>query len=473
MFGDMRFSYATSFQADHLGSFPQNVYRSAYVRSIGYKCLHYGLYRAAALVVDSRSPFAFELVVRLMYYSGFTLLAAWFFWLLRGRIAAMGINWLEAMLLFLVGLLATSHHIHQQPEELALLLAVGLTAFSLSDNRALNGLSGLFLPLMLFCKIITIWPAVFPFVMVLATRQRGRILRVGASWLGFAVATAAFTVLVIPQEIADVTRSALCQSGFSFDPRDMQACVYNGVWAIAHIPFYLVAIVCSGYFLWRAWDERQWKEFLLALGAIALAMPPIILQSLHLCYYYLQLFPAAFLIALWAMRLTPDAGRRGRLLLGMAYMTFAGWLFFSTINVNTDAYSWLWMKAAWHQNATLQELDRQFHLSQEPEMLFLSPGDVNYVIRTKSYMRHMAPVILQRAKWNKGLRDTEVFQGMLNDVLAYHGKYIYLSDWLPLDHLPALQDKLKTEYEPATGKIPQDYPLPDVQLFRRRANAGK
>ncbi len=47
MFGDMRFAYATCFQADQLGSFPQNVYRSAYVRSIGYKCLHYGLYRGA------------------------------------------------------------------------------------------------------------------------------------------------------------------------------------------------------------------------------------------------------------------------------------------------------------------------------------------------------------------------------------------------------------------------------------------
>ncbi len=107
-----------------------------------------------------------------MYYSGFVLLSAWFFWLLRGRIAAMGIHWLEATLLFLVGILATSHHIHQQPEELALLLAVGLTAFSLSDNRTLNGLSGLFLPLMLLCKIVTIWPAVFPFVMILATRDR-------------------------------------------------------------------------------------------------------------------------------------------------------------------------------------------------------------------------------------------------------------------------------------------------------------
>ena len=94
MFGDMRFNYAVAFHADHLGSFPENVYHSYFIRPIGYRCLHYGLYRAAALVVDSRSPFAFELVARLMYYSGFVLLAAWFFWLLRGGSRPWGfIGW--------------------------------------------------------------------------------------------------------------------------------------------------------------------------------------------------------------------------------------------------------------------------------------------------------------------------------------------------------------------------------------------
>ena len=180
------------------------------------------------------------------------------------------------------------------------------------------------------------------------------------------------------------------------------------------------------------------------------------------------LFPAAFLIALWTLQLTAEAARRRRLLLAMACMTFAGWVFFSTIPVNPDAYSWLWMKAAWRQDASLQEIDRKFHLSQEPEMLFLAPGDVNYVIRAKCSMRYMAPVILQRAASDKSLRDTELFQRLVKEALAYHGTYIYLSDWLTLDHLPQLEAKLKTEYEPATEKIPQFYPLCDFQLFKRR-----
>ena len=212
------------------------------------------------------------------------------------------------MLVFLVGVLATSHQIHQQPEELALLLTVGLTAFSLSDNRTLNCLSGLFLPLMLSCKVVTIWPAIFPLLLVLATRERPRILRVGASWAAFTAATALFYIFVIPQEIAETRNAAMNQGGSWFDSRESRAFVRNGVWSMAHIPFYLVAFVCACWLLWRGMERKPGKEWLLALGAIAIAAPPVFIQSLHISYHYLLFFPAAFLVALWATGTLPDAG---------------------------------------------------------------------------------------------------------------------------------------------------------------------
>jgi hypothetical protein len=473
MSGDLRDIYGNAFLSSQVGSFPGNISHFLCFRGFGYKCLIYGLYRTAELVVDSRSIFTFELITRGIYYSGYVLLSVWFFWLLRGRLAAFGLHWLEAMFLFLVGILATSHHIHQQPEELAMLLTVGLTAFSLSDNKTLNCLSGLFIPLLLLCKIITIWPAVFPFAMILATRDRSRILRTGVSWAVFFAATILFYIVAIPQEIADTRAAAMSQSHFCFAPRDLQVCVYKGVWAIAHIPFYLVTVVCVGYFLWRGWDEGRWKEFLLALGSLAVALPPIVLQSLHLPYHYLQFFPAAFLIALWSIRSTPDIGRRSRLLLGMAGVTFAGTLFFSTIPINKDAYLWLCVKGTWHENAALQKLDRQFHLSQEPELLFLSSGEVNYVIRTKSYSRYYGPVLLQRAKSHKSIRDTELFHRMLDDALSYHGTYIFFLDWIPLDYLPQLEAKLKNEYEPACPEIEECWPYQKAQLYRRKDAISK
>ena len=469
MFGDLRSTYAYAFLVDHFGGFPDGLFQPALMRGIVFKCLHYGLYRTAELVVDSRSLFAFELLTRLMYYSGYLLLSVWFFWLLRRRVAAFGIRWPEAMLVFLVGVLATSHHVHQQPEELAVLLTVGLTAFSLSDNRTLNGLSGLFLPLMLSCKVVTIWPAIFPLLMVLATRQRQRILWVGASWAGFAAATALFYIFVIPQEIADTRNAAMNQSGSWFDPRGMQAFLYKGVWAMAHIPFFFVSVVCLLWLLWRGMERKPGKEWLWGLGAIAISAPPVFVQSLHLRYHYLLFFPAAFLIALWAIRTIPDSGQRGRLWLAIGGATFAGWLFFSIVPVEQDAYLWLWIKAARHQDATLQDMDRRFHLSEEPQMLFLSPGDVNYVIRAKSSSRYYGPTLLKRARHNKWLQETPQFHEMLAEMLAYRGTYIYYSDWLELDHMPQLEAKLKTEYEPATGKIPEFYPIPDVQLFKRRS----
>jgi hypothetical protein len=155
----------------------------------------------------------------------------------------------------------------------------------------------------------------------------------------------------------------------------------------------------------------------------------------------------------------------------MAVLTFAGWGFCSATDVNADAYSWLWIKAARNQNATLQKIVRQFHLDDEPEMLFLAPGDPCYIIRAKSCTRYYGPVILARARNNKSLRDTEYFREVLGSALAYHGTYIYHSDWLLLDHLPELEAKLKAEYEPACPTLEQYEPIPDAHLLRRKKGA--
>ena len=98
---------------------------------------------------------------------------------------------------------------------------------------------------------------------------------------------------------------------------------------------------------------------------------------------------------------------------------------------------------------------------------------MNYVIRTKSHLRLLAPMPLQRCPLErKAPRHGDIPRDVGRTALAYHGEYIYLSDWLSLDHLPRLKAKLASEYEPATPKIEQDYPIPDVQLFRRRDPKG-
>jgi hypothetical protein len=312
-------------------------------------------------------------------------------------------------------------------------------------------------------------------VLVLATRDRGRILRVGASWAVFAAAAVAFHLLLIPQEMANLRDAASIQGGSCLDPRALRKFVSMGCWCFAEIPFYFSATICLGWFLWQGFDKQQWRGFLLALGAIAVATPPLIIQDSHESYHYLLLFPAAFLIVLWALRATADSGRRGRLVLAMAAMTFAAWLFCSSTDVSARSYLWIWSKAAWRHNATLQDLDRKFHLSQEPEMLFLSKGDSNYVLRTKSYSRYFAPLLLERAKARESFhgRQREVFQSMLDDALAYQGKYVYLADNIPLDYLPELKAKLKREYEPVSPLIEEFYPFPDAQLWRRKSAVPK
>ena len=190
--------------------------------------------------------------------------------------------------------------------------------------------------------------------MALATRDRARILRVGASWACFAAATALFYLLVIPQEIAETAHGGDVSKRVVVRSAGSEGLCSQRRLGVRHIPFFLAAGVAFGWLLWRAVEEKHWKDALLALAAIALAAPPVYIQSLHLRYHYLLFFPAAFLIALWAIRSVPDAGRRSRLWFAMAGMTLAGWLFFSIIDVEQDAYLWLWIKAARHQNVALK-----------------------------------------------------------------------------------------------------------------------
>jgi hypothetical protein len=316
---------------------------------------------------------------------------------------------------------------------------------------------------------------VFPFVLVLATRDRGRILRVGASWAVFAAAAVAFHLVVIPQEIANLRDAAMIQGGSCWAPRVLRGCIAMALLSFAEIPICSFAAICFGWFLWQGIDKQQWKEFLLALGAIAIAVPPLIIQTYHQTYHYLQLFPAAFLIALWPLRSTADVGRRGRLVLAMAVVMFGSWMFWTFSGINEHSYIWLWMKAAWRHNTSLQQLDRQFHLSQEPEILYLSKGDSNYVIRAMSDSRYFGHAMLERVKDSESFRgrQREVFQIVLNDALVYRGKYVYLADNIPLEYLPELRAKLKNEYEPVSPLIEEFHPFPDAQLYRRKSTAPK
>jgi len=79
MSGDLRDIYGNAFLSSQVGSFPGNISHYLCFRGFGYKCLIYGLYRTAELVVDSRSIFTFELITRGIYYSGYVLLSVWFF----------------------------------------------------------------------------------------------------------------------------------------------------------------------------------------------------------------------------------------------------------------------------------------------------------------------------------------------------------------------------------------------------------
>jgi hypothetical protein len=120
----------------------------------------------------------------------------------------------------------------------------------------------------------------------------------------------------------------------------------------------------------------------------------------------------------------------------------------------------------------LQQIDQEFHLSNEPEILFLGDGLASYIIHAKSYLRYFYPLPLQRAQYNPKLIQTEVYQETLNAALNYQGKYIYLEpSWFDLDSLPAIKSKIDTEYEIVfRAKATQN--SREVVLFERKRSSS-
>ncbi|MEI8373578.1 MAG: hypothetical protein WCJ35_12195 [Planctomycetota bacterium] len=476
LYHDIRFSISVAFQADYLGDFPGNVYHSWNQRGIGYKYVLYGLYRIAKVGVDSRNLASFEAVIKLTYYAVLLSACVLFFRLLRKRLEAFGVSWIDACLTFVIALLATAPSVHMQPEEMAVVLTLGMAGFFLTENKWLNYLGGLFLPLLLSCKVITITFAFFPLILVLASRQRSVIVRAVLSCLVFSVLTALFYILVIPKEIADTRDAMLYQGSFVFSFRHIKCFLQNGTWALAHIPFLMVGGACLCFFGGRAVAGRRWWDIGLIVSLAGFAAAAVIVQAAFWPYHYLNFLPPAAIAVVWVSGALRDSAARLWACLAVSLATAALWLFCATVGPEPHADLWNYAKNAWIQEAEFHAIDDRFRISDEQETLFLAPGNqFTYIIRSKSYLRHLVPLPLQRVRGNPALRDSEESRRVLAKAMKYQGKYVILCpSWFCVELFPELAKKLAVEYTIAYT-IPEEQHtiLGTLQVLRRRTTDGK
>lgn len=476
---DVMSSFASVFQADHLDSpFPENVYRSWHQRGIGYRYLIYALTHAAALLTDTTRPARFELTVKVLYYGLLLLLIAASCRAARSALARIGVTPFDAFAVCALGILTCSQMLQMQAEELAVVLALAMTAAAVSDSRRTQWLSGLFVPLLFSCKFLTVAYAVLPVAVLLALVpiRRAQLLRVLASSAAGLAATVAIWTVFLPLELTSARNAALLQSALKYSQRG----VIDGFgWglgrALQHAPFLIPGLALGAVLALRPRSGAPKRAALLG-GMFLACAAVVIVQSKWFPYHFAGFLLFAYLVCGMALALAAP-GRRNRWFAAIAGLTLFGWALSILIlrdgplrypDANGGFYALVRYEPRMRM---LREIESRFALGREESMLFLSDGTPNYVIRCRSYLPYYYPLPLQRLRFNPALASTELHRSQLAAALAYRGEYVLLEPaWFDLKLLPELERKLETEYEPVFTASRTTAAM-DTVLLRRRPGA--
>ena len=443
--GDLFASFGGAFQADYLGSFPQNVYSSWNIRGIGYKIILFLFYKLFAFVgLDSS---LFPVIIRTFYYLFFLSLTYLFVYLIKKPLSNFNINYKNVFYIFCIGILTTSPYIHLQPEELSLFFCVGMIAFSLADNKYLNLLAGAFIPILLSFKLVTVlyagFPALIVFLLYYNNSDKRKIFAFIISCMIFSVLTFIFYYFIIPQEITDTVNATYFQDSFHFTIATPYRFVLNFIGKISHIPIILIGIFLLVNLLKHyKWDIKK------LLMLILLFLPPtlsIIVQGKFFYYHY-----AVFIIVtsiLYGMLSSLKVEIKNNVIYYSLFVIFLFYTFvpgkIRTIKDNeANIFYWYNIKDLLSNfGSTLRS-----KYSKQQDVLFLTDGQINYFYREKSYLRYFAPLPVQRSGFK--LKNQGVYKETISKILTYNGDVILLQpQWFTtLVEYPLIINKIKTEY---------------------------
>jgi hypothetical protein len=73
-----------------------------------------------------------------------------------------------------------------------------------------------------------------------------------------------------------------------------------------------------------------------------------------------------------------------------------------------------------------QSINAQWHLDQQPAVLYLEPGDAPYFIHANSSCRYIAPLLISRYRDNWNLTNLPQYWEEYNCIAGYQGKYIVM-----------------------------------------------
>ena len=470
--GDVLVSFGAAIQADHLGEFPLNVYKSWNLRGIGYKYIIYGLHKIND-IFQIQNYRILQPLIKFIYYLLFYAITYLSLLQIKGKIRDYGINFSKLFFTFIIAILASSHWMHLQAEEIAVFFSISHFCFSLSNKKIINYSSGIFIPLLLSCKLITVFYAVYPLILLVYLKDKKLLKRFIISSIIFSIGTLLFYLCVIPKEIEDTINSILFQNlnNFYFFHK-IKSMIWGLKIAISHSPVILTGIISFSMLIYYFFKKNDVYNFDFIIILFITSFIPIIVQ-VHFAYHYFAFLPASIIFII----ITDFIYSRkwDKIWEALILFTFLAWLLVCIIKVDItgkDVFANVFYYNKKHyeyREKVYTEIDEKYDLSNEKDVLFLCDGGVNYFIKSKSYSRYFIPLPLQRVKNNQNLKTSGIYKTELSNILNYKGNYIiHQFRWMELSNIQSLGLKMQNEYQEVYVNNNNNFIAASIKVLKRK-----
>lgn len=456
---DILVNFGASFQAEHLGSFPFNVYQAWDLRGIGNKIIYYLIKEISGIFVSYNHVLAFGIISKLVYLSLYFGISFLCINSLKPWLSRYSIN-PNTLKIGLAAATLSAPTFFMQAELSSIPIMLAMFALAFSDKKQLNYVSGTMLILLFSLKGVTVLYGAFVLLALLFTyKEKPHLLfRAIVSGAIFSVLGLLLYIYVIPLELLDLKNATLYQDSFSrnlhhFIGRIAIRTPQYYIYGMLHIPVLITGLWVAIQYLTKYVKQNEKPTLNTMFITLLIAIPYlyVFLQNKFFNYHYTPfMIPCILLLA---------KTQQPRLFL----WTLIIGLITTNISILGFDHESLHYQLQ-RQNKIIQDgkAIRSVVSDAEP-ILYLYDGTLNYIVHNKSYLREFYPLPIQRSQSYWRVKESQKYKDTVALAQQFDGPYIVIKHLWFRPERHDLEKKIQDEY--AQVNIDSS---PATKLFKRR-----
>ena len=480
--GDTLICIAASRQADFLGKFPINVYNSWNLRGIGHKYIFYIIYRITSMFTGIENHLIFQNTFKVIYYIIFFLLLTLSIKLLNFDINKK--NNFFLILFFIMAFIVNSTYVAVRAEEIAVIFALLQLGFTFHKHHLLNYFSGIFTPILLSLKGITVYYSFLIFILLFFLNVKKNKVKIFIiSNLIFLILTFFFYYFVIPQEINDLLLATKLQSSFMIDLNSFKRLPYYYLISIFHLPLNIFGAILFLKYSIEMYSQNNLnlkKLFSFLLIPILTAIYVLVQNQFFIYHYYIFYLFYFILLIKYSIKHKVSIEKFKLFIIIISLIS----IFIKTNPlikrgfVNNRYIKW--SNSEFYKNdfyntriQAYAEINGLIKESSDQNVLFLTDGVASYLIPSKkSFLKFFYPLPLQRVTNNNDLFNNDLYIELTDKILNYEGEYIILEPkWFHLNQHRQIFDFINQNFYTVYKYHSDSFTSASVILLKRHSNS--